>query len=101
MQLNLISEESKQKKGPGFWKFNYSLLKDNRYISRLRENLPQFKSKYQNVEDLGLSWDLIKMEIRGFTVKYTKIKARERRDEEKFLQNRINDLIAKTEKNKK
>ena len=40
------------------------------------------------------------MEIRGFTVKYTKIKARERRDEEKFLQNRINDLIAKAEKNK-
>ena len=40
------------------------------------------------------------MEIRGFPVKYTKIKARERRDEEKFLQNRINDLIAKTEKNK-
>ena len=100
VQLNLISEESKQKKGPGFWKFNYSLLKDNRYISRLRENLPQFKSKYQNVEDLGLPWDLIKMEIRGFTVKYTKIKARERHDEEKFLQNSINDLIAKTEKNK-
>jgi len=75
VQLNLISEESKQKKGPGFWKFNYSLLKDNRYVSQLREKLPQFKSKYQNVEDLGLRWDLIKMEIRGFTVKYTKIKA--------------------------
>ena len=40
------------------------------------------------------------MEIRGFTVKYTKIKARERRDEEKFLHNRINDLIAKAEKNR-
>ena len=40
------------------------------------------------------------MEIRGFTVKYTKIKARERRDEEKFLQNRINDQLAKAEKNR-
>ena len=38
------------------------------------------------------------MEIRGFTVKFTKIKARERRDEEKFLQNKINDLFAKAEK---
>ena len=98
--LNLTSEESNQKKGPGFWKFNYSLLEEKQYVSRLRENLPQFKSKYQNVEDLGLRWDLIKMEIRGFTVKYTKIKARERRDEEKFLQNRINYLIAKAEKSK-
>lgn len=100
VQLNLISEESKQKKGPGFWKFNYSLLEDNQYVSQLRENLPQFKSKYQTVEDLGLRWDLIKMEIRGFTVKYSKNKARERRDEEKFLQNRINDLLAKAEKNR-
>jgi len=64
VQLNLILEESKQKKGPGFWKFNNSLLEDNRYVSQLRENFPQFKSTYQNVEDLGLRWDLIKMEIR-------------------------------------
>jgi len=91
-------EESKQSKGPGFWKFNYSLLEDNRYVTQLCENLPQFKSKYQNVEDLGLRWNPIKMEIRGFTVKYTKIKARERHDEEKFLQNKINDLFAKAEK---
>ena len=41
------------------------------------------------------------MEIRGFTVKYTKLKARERRDKEKFLHNRINDLIAKAEKKQK
>ena len=101
VQLNLISEESKQKKGPGFWKFNYSLLEDNQYVSQLRENLLEFKSKHEDVEDLGLRWDLIKMEIRGFTVKYTKTKARERRDEEKFLQNRINDLIAKAEKKQK
>ena len=97
---NLISslKNLNKRKGPGFWKFNYSLLEDNRYVWQLRENLPRFKSKYQTVEDLGLRWDLIKMEIRGFTVKYTKIKARERRDEEKFLQNRINDLLAKAEK---
>ena len=88
-------------KGPGFWKFNYSLLEDNGYVSQLRENLPQFKSKYKTVEDLGLRWDLIKIEIRGFTVKYTKIKAREKRDQEKFLQNKINDLMAKAEKKTK
>ena len=82
VQINLISEESKQTKGPSFWKFNTSLLEDNQYVSQLRENLPQFKSKYESVEDLGLRWDLIKMEIRGFTAKYTKIKERKRRDEE-------------------
>ena len=93
MQINLIAEEFKHNKGPGFWKFNSSLLEDNRYVSQLRENILEFKSKYETVEDLGLRWDLIKMEIRGFTVKYTTIKARRRRDEEKILQNKINELI--------
>ena len=38
------------------------------------------------------------MEIRGFTIKYSKIKARKRRDEEKTLQNKMNELITKAEK---
>ena len=40
------------------------------------------------------------MEIRGFTVKFFKTKARKRRDEESFLQKKINELFIKAEKNK-
>ena len=98
VEINLIAEEFKQNKGPGFWKLNSSLLEDNRYVSQLRENILEFKSKYETVKDLGLRWDLIKMEIRGFTVKYTKIKARRRRDEEQILQNKIYDLFSRAEK---
>ena len=39
------------------------------------------------------------MEIRGFTVKFSKTKARKRRDES-FLQKMINELFIKAEKNK-
>ena len=103
MQLNLISEEPKQKKDHDF---GHSIIPFSKTIDmfcsyvntslNLKANI-----KPRTVEDLGLRWDLIKMEIRGFTVEYTKLKARERRDEEKFLQNRItcNDLLAKAEKN--
>jgi len=79
-------------------KFNSSLLEDNQYVSQLRENILEFKSKYETVEDLCLRWDLIKMAIRGFTIKYTKIKALRGRDEEKILQNKINALISRAEK---
>lgn len=88
VQLHLLSEDLKQQKGPGFWKFNSSLLEDKQYISDLHENLIYFIEKYQDVENLGLKWDLVKMEIRGFTVKFSKIKARKRRDEESSLQKR-------------
>ena len=46
-----------------------SLLEDSRYVNKLRENINEYREKYANVEDLGLKWDLIQMEIRGFTIK--------------------------------
>ena len=66
-----MSDDLKQQRGPGFWKFNSSLLEDKQYISNLRENLTHFVEKYRDIEDLGLKWDLVKMEIRGFTVKFS------------------------------
>ena len=100
VQIHLLSEDLKQQRGPGFWKFNSSLLEDKQYISDLRENLTQFIKKYENVEDSGLKWDLVKMEIRGFTVKFSKTKARKRRNEETFLQKKLNELFLKAEKSK-
>ena len=88
----------RHKKGPGFWKFNQSLLKDETYVSSLRAEIPNFRQKYNDVEDLTLKWDLIKMEIRGFTIKYSKNKAKKRKSSEIHLQNQINELYKKAEK---
>ena len=41
------------------------------------------RNKYHCVEDRGLRWDLMKMEVRGFTIAYAKRKAKNKRDEEK------------------
>ena len=68
--LHLKTEDLMQPRGPGFWKFNNSLLEDEGYTSKLRQNLPLFREKYADLVDLGLKWDVIKMEIRGFTIKY-------------------------------
>ena len=38
------------------------------------------------------------MEIRGFTMKYSKIKAKQRKNEELVLQDKANDLLQKSEK---
>ena len=65
--------------------------------------LENFKQKYVDVGDLNLRWDLIKMKIRGFTVKYSKNKSGERKLTETILQYRINNLFksAKAELNNK
>ena len=72
--LHLKSDELKQDKGPGFWKFNNSLLEDFRYVNKLRENIYEYREKHINVEDLGLKWDLIKMEIHGLRSNTAKLK---------------------------
>ena len=88
-----------QPKAPGFWKFNYSVLDDEDSTSAIRESLPDFKDKYADLDDLGLKWDLIEMEIRGFTIKYSKIKAKNKRNEEAALQKKADGLMQRCEQN--
>ena len=71
--LNLQSKEYIQR-GPGFWKINNSLLGDEKFIQELSNRIPDFKTKHNYLDDKGLYWDMIKMEVRGFCVQYTKRK---------------------------
>ena len=97
--LHLKTGDLLQPKAPGFWKFNSSLLDDEDFTFAIRESQPDFKDKYADLDDLGLKMDLIKMEIRGFTMKYSKIKAKNKRKKEAALQNKVNELMQKCEQN--
>ena len=90
------SEELSRKTGPGIWKFNSALLKDNEYVNGIRECVQLAKVKYKDVEDHRLSWDLIKMELRGYTmiIAFAKNKASKQRSREKDLQKQINEMLA-------
>ena len=80
VKLFIQSEALNKKPGPGFWKFNCSLLENEAYINELKENIKAYRKKYDYLEDKGLKWDLLKMEMWSFTITYTKKTARERKD---------------------
>ena len=61
----------------------------------MSENIPAFIEKYRDVSDLGLKWNVIKMEIRSFTVQYSKRKVRSEKDKENQLLIKLNDLQEK------
>ena len=71
--FSLQSKEYVQR-GPGFWKINNSVLNDDKFVRDLSSKIPEFKRKYNYLEDRGLYWDMLKMEVRGFCVQYTKRK---------------------------
>ena len=54
--------------------------------------ISHFINKYQDLEDHGLLWELIKMEIRAFTIRYSKQKAEMKKDHEKVLIQEVSRL---------
>ena len=87
LQINM-----KYPRGPGFWKFNSSLLEDDEYTEKLMFKIPHFMGKYQDLEDHGLLWELIKMEIRAFTISCSKQKAKTKKDYEEDLIQEVSRL---------
>ena len=92
----ICTAEKQSKRGPGFRKFNNSLLTDKSYVELITKSIPKYTTKYQdleNMENKGLLWEMIKMEIRATTSIFAKRKfrkARQKRDEEEELLLRFN-----------
>ena len=72
----VLSIPEMNSRGPGFWKFNNSLLADDEYLEMVRELYPFLRNKYKNVKDIQLFWELLKMEIRSATISFAKGKAK-------------------------
>jgi exonuclease III len=82
VSFKLTDEE---RRGPGFWKFNNALLKDENYINCTREFIEKMKLQNVEITNKGLKWDLIKSEIRHHTITYSKKKAKLKREYENNL----------------
>lgn len=69
----LIGPEEKQKqRGPGFWKFNNSLLQSEELVSKMKGIIKTAKEKHKYVTDKRLFWEMVKMEIRIFSIRFAK-----------------------------
>ena len=77
LHLNSID---KQRHGPSFWKFNGSLVNDVNYVTLINESVPIWLNEFKDIDDKRLLCDLIKYRIRQETIKYSKKRAREKRE---------------------
>jgi len=92
MILLSLSWPNENPRGPGFWKFNNSLLEDNEYTTKILELYPKFREKYNYVNDEQLFWELIKMEIRSTTISFSKGKAQAIRKHEVEIKQQLDEL---------
>ena len=87
-----IKVKSEFMRGPGLWKFNNTLLEDENCKDLIEFYYPQILTKYPEVVDKQLLWELIKMELRAKTIKYSKQKRSSLRNKEEALQNELREL---------
>ena len=82
-------------RGKGFWKFNSSLIKDQNYITEITKLIRNFSNENEFLFNCRLKWELLKYEVRKFTIKYTKNVAKEKRQQRTNLENQIKELEGK------
>ena len=88
VQLQLENDN----RGPGLWKFNNSLLEDEIYVKLITDSYAVIQNKYSGIEDKRLKWEIIKMEIRGITIPFSKNKVKQLHQKERDIQNRLQVL---------
>ena len=47
-------------RGKGYWKFNSSLVNDESYVKSLKENIENWRSEIEDVNDSRLKWEYLK-----------------------------------------
>ena len=92
-----IADKENIRRGPGFFKLNTSLLLDKKYINTI-ENLISIKKAEYTEQQLkpDLAWEMIKLDIRGESVKYAKNKSKARDKRVKEIEKELNDLQEET-----
>ena len=93
--ISLTTEDQGVPRGPGFWKFNNSLPENEEFVIKLTFLIQNAKEKYKEVTDKRLFWEMIKMEIRIFSIRFAKRKAKEKRDMEFECLRKLQDLNAR------
>ena len=95
----VLTKSDEGTKGPGFWKMNVSQLEDEDYFIDLKLRFHQWKTTGMNeLLDKRCVWDWLKYNIRNDATAYSKIKAKEKNEKERTLQNEY-DAAAKLYEN--
>ena len=97
VKRSIGSEEKQGQRGPGFRKFNKSLLENEEFVLKMKSMIINAKQKYKDVTDARNFWEILKMEIRIFFIRFTEEKAKDKRNTEQELLRKLENLNAQTD----
>ena len=68
---------------------------DDDYNSLISENIVQWKTDFNYMDNKNMLWEIIKYKIRELTIKYSKRKAKQKKAEEVNLKNKLSEVEKK------
>ena len=87
-----LSQEKVNTRSKGFWKFNSSLIKDQKYINRIKDFIRNFNTKNDCNFSRRLKWGFLKHEICKFAIHYTIGLAKERKQKNLNLESKLKKI---------
>ena len=87
-----FSKEKQDSKNSGFWKFNNSLLSDNIFKEKLKQHIQNIKSDNELSSDPQIKRQFLKYQIPEFTIRFSKIHAKEKQKQGKELETTLKSL---------
>ena len=91
--ISIKPEDIQEKRGPGYWKFNNSLLEDaEKFVTKMSFIIKHAAEKHKDIADKRLCWEMLKMEIRMFAIRFAKKKAYAERNIELDLLQKLEEM---------
>ena len=90
--ISIKPEDIQEKRGPGYWKFNNSLLEDEECVTKMSFIIKHAAEKHKDIADKRLCWEMLKMEIRMFAIRFAKKKAYAERNIELDLLQKLEEM---------
>ena len=90
--ISIKPEDIQEKRGPGYWKFNNSLLEDEEFVTEMSFIIKHAAEKHKDIADKRLCWEMLKMEIRMFAIRFAKKKAYAERNIELDILQKLEEM---------
>ena len=76
---------------PGFWKLNTSFLTELEYVNQIKTTIQETCEEYKNDEFVNpsLLWEMIKFKVREKSLRYSKIKTKQTKQREIYVEQTI------------
>ena len=94
----LISQREHNIRGPGYWKMNNNIIKDELFINELKLTIYKTLSQFEELPK-QIIWEILKVQIKQLTIKHSVKKSRERQTLKNHLQSRLDNIINKLNNN--